>query len=74
MCSPTRSSLMTGKHNARLGITTWHEAAAEGPTKGRQLTPPDGACSAPVSSATGLDALPLVFQPATAMGSKLPYQ
>ena len=29
VCSPTRSSLMTGKHPARLGITIWREAARD---------------------------------------------
>lgn len=27
VCSPTRASLITGKHPARLGITIWHEGA-----------------------------------------------
>lgn len=52
VCSPTRSSLMTGKHNARLGITTWHESAAEGPAKGRTLTPPPAVANLPLAEVT----------------------
>ena len=29
ICSPTRASIMTGKHPARLNITVWYEAAVE---------------------------------------------
>lgn len=36
VCSPTRSTLMTGKHAARLGITIWSEGSLEGP-KNRKL-------------------------------------
>jgi arylsulfatase A-like enzyme len=29
VCTPTRASIMTGKHPARLNMTIWHEAAVE---------------------------------------------
>lgn len=32
VCSPTRASILTGKHPARLGITIWHEGSHRGPT------------------------------------------
>ncbi len=38
VCSPTRASLLTGKHPARLGITIWHEGAIDPPTN-RPLLP-----------------------------------
>lgn len=37
VCSPTRASLLTGKHPARLGITNWHEASAN-PPRNRKMT------------------------------------
>jgi arylsulfatase A len=39
VCSPTRASIMTGKHPARLHMTIWHEAAENPPTN-RKLLPP----------------------------------
>lgn len=39
VCSPTRSSLLTGKHCARLGITIWLEAS-QSPPRDRKLIPP----------------------------------
>jgi arylsulfatase A-like enzyme len=41
VCSPTRATLMTGKHAARLHFTIWREGAMEGGAKNRKL------CEAP---------------------------
>jgi len=37
VCSPTRATLMTGKHAARLHFTIWAEGAQEGGPKNRKL-------------------------------------
>jgi arylsulfatase A len=37
VCSPTRSTLMTGKHAARLHFTIWAEGAQSGGPKNRKL-------------------------------------
>jgi arylsulfatase A-like enzyme len=37
VCSPTRATLMTGKHAARLRMTIWSEGAIEGGPKNRKL-------------------------------------
>ena len=37
VCSPTRSTLMTGKHAARLHFTIWAEGAESGGPKNRKL-------------------------------------
>ncbi len=39
VCSPTRASIMTGKHHARLHVTVWYESAAS-PPRNRRLLPP----------------------------------
>jgi arylsulfatase A-like enzyme len=39
VCSPTRASLMTGKHPARLHMTIWYESARN-PPQDRRLIPP----------------------------------
>lgn len=41
VCSPTRATLLTGKHAARLRMTIWSEGAREGGQKNRKLR--DGA-------------------------------
>ncbi|MBI1322563.1 sulfatase-like hydrolase/transferase [bacterium] len=40
VCTPTRASLMTGQHPARLGITIWSEGASK-PDRSRPLLPGD---------------------------------
>jgi len=37
VCSPTRATLMTGKHAARLHMTIWSEGAIDGGPKNRKL-------------------------------------
>ena len=39
VCSPTRASIMTGKHPARLRMTVWREAAKNPPLQQRLLPP-----------------------------------
>lgn len=39
VCSPTRASILTGKHPARLHMTVWREAA-KNPPLNRKLVPP----------------------------------
>lgn len=51
VCTPTRASIMTGKHPARLGMTIWHEAA-ENPPRDRKLTPPVAAGNLPLAEVT----------------------
>jgi arylsulfatase A-like enzyme len=53
VCSPTRSSLMTGKHPARLGITIWLEAArTPPPNRKRKLIPPEAVADLPLEEVT----------------------
>lgn len=44
VCSPTRAALLTGRHAARLGMTTWREASvnrdADAARQPRPLLPP----------------------------------
>ena len=37
VCSPTRASILTGKHPARLHMTTWFEATTQSPGKQKLL-------------------------------------
>ena len=46
VCSPTRASIMTGKHPAKLHMTVWREAAKRPPLN-RRLVPPVTADSLP---------------------------
>lgn len=39
ICSPTRASIMTGKHPARLKMTIWHEGALRPPAANTKLIP-----------------------------------
>ena len=40
VCSPTRASIMTGKHAARLHITIWREGTFDKPDLKQKLIPP----------------------------------
>lgn len=56
VCSPTRSSIMTGKHPARLHMTIWYESSAN-PPRGRKLIPPITVGNMPHSEVTIAEAL-----------------
>jgi arylsulfatase A-like enzyme len=51
VCTPTRASMMTGKHPARLRMTTWYEASAN-PPQDRALIPPVTEGNLPLSEIT----------------------
>jgi arylsulfatase A-like enzyme len=51
VCSPTRASLLTGRHYARLGITTWRESARH-PPKDKPLLTPTSVADLPYSAVT----------------------
>jgi arylsulfatase A-like enzyme len=59
VCSPTRASIMTGKHHARLHVTTWYESSAS-PPRNRKLLPPTTVANLPHEEVT----LAEVFQAA----------
>ncbi len=56
VCSPTRASIMTGKHPARLHITIWHEGSQK-PPQNRRLIPPIAAPNLPHEEVTLAEAL-----------------
>ena len=57
VCTPTRASIMTGKHPARLHMTIWHEAAPN-PPKNRKMIPPVAVANLPLGEYTLAEALP----------------
>lgn len=56
VCSPTRASILTGKHPARLRMTVWREAAKNPPVN-RKLLPPVTVDSLPHREVTLAEAL-----------------
>src|SRR5262249_10456456 len=51
ICSPTRASLMTGKHYARLQMTIWREGSFK-PPRDRKLIPPASVPDLPYDEVT----------------------
>lgn len=56
VCSPTRASIMTGKHPAKLHMTVWREAAKNPPLQ-RHLLPPIAVDSLPHEEVTVAEVL-----------------
>ncbi len=56
VCSPTRAALMTGKHPARLHMTTWFESSGN-PPKTNKLIPPVTVGDMPLQEVTVAEAL-----------------
>ena len=52
VCSPTRATLMTGKHAARLHFTLWAEGAQEGGPRNRKLREAESIFNLPHSETT----------------------
>jgi len=57
VCTPTRASIMTGKHPARLNMTVWRESTLEDPDPQRELFPPRCVSDLPHSEFTIAEAL-----------------
>ena len=57
VCTPTRASIMTGKHPARLNMTVWRESTLEDPDPDRRLLPPQCVSDLPHSEFTIAEAL-----------------
>ena len=51
ICSPSRASLLTGRHYARLQMTIWHESALN-PPQDRKLIPPVSVANLPYAEVT----------------------
>ena len=51
ICSPTRASLLTGKHYARLQMTIWREAS-QSPPRDKKLIPPASVSDLPYQEVT----------------------
>jgi arylsulfatase A-like enzyme len=56
VCSPTRASILTGRHAARLHLTIWREGAL-GVPRDRQLVPPSTVADLPGSEVTVAEVL-----------------
>jgi len=56
VCSPTRASIMTGKHAARLHITIWREGALSAPPQ-KKVIPPKPVADLPLEETTIAEAL-----------------
>lgn len=51
ICSPSRASLLTGRHYARLQMTIWHESALK-PPQDKKLVPPISVANLPYEEVT----------------------
>ncbi len=51
ICTPTRASIMTGKHPARLHMTVWRENSLN-PPRNRKMLPPDTVSDLPLEEVT----------------------